>query len=177
MKQGFTLIEIVIYFALVSLVLGSVTTFTWNLIQDQQKQSSLAEVNDNAEFVIDKVGYYTRRANKIHSNTEFGTEKGQLVLTFPSSSKLTIDTYQTQVNLEKTSVTTTKLRYQRSGKSAYDLTSDLMKVKKFKLTDRSNSSSDALQVNLKLSRLNPANSNMYEAVQTFQAAFTTRLRQ
>lgn len=174
-NRGFSLVEIIIYFALVSIVLVTATTFTWNLIKEQEKQQSLSEVNENGSFAMDKVGHYIRRAEDIHADTQFGADLGELVLTFPSSSKMTIGTYQKTIELGNNTTTITKMRYVQDGNSV-DLTSDLIEVNKFKITDFSNSGAHSIRINLDLNRVNPSNSKIYEAKQDWQFGYTIRKR-
>lgn len=174
-NKGFSLMEIIIYFALVSIVLVAATTFTWNLIKEQEKQQSLSEVNENGSFVMDKIGTNIRKAEDIHSDTMFETQLGKLVLTFPESSKLTIDTYEKTINIGESTATTTKLRYTQDSNSV-DLTSDVVDVDRFELIDFSNSNAHSIKINLKIHRLNPTNSKIYEAKQTWQSSYTIRKR-
>ena len=174
-KKGFSLVEIMIYFALVSMVLVAATTFTWNLIKEQEKQQSLSEVNENGSFVMDKIGHNIIRASDIGTDTKFDTNLGKLVLTFPNSSELAIDTYEKTINIGEGTATTTKLRYTQDGNSV-DLTSDIVDVERFELIDFSNSNAHSVRIKLKIHRLNPSNSKIYEAEQSWQSSYTIRKR-
>ena len=70
MKQlirGFSLLEIIIYIALVSTILTSVTYFAWDIIYGDIKTYVKREVQQNARFSLEKMAYEIRQANAIIS--------------------------------------------------------------------------------------------------------------
>ena len=53
--KAFTLIELIIYIAIVSLVLVLATNFTWNIIQGNVSAACQREVQQNTRFVMEKI--------------------------------------------------------------------------------------------------------------------------
>lgn len=54
-KKGFTLIELIIYTAIVAAVLATSSNFAWNIVQNDIKNVSLREVQQNAWFSMEKI--------------------------------------------------------------------------------------------------------------------------
>lgn len=55
MKGGFTLIELIIYIAIVTMVLILASDFAWNIIQGDTKAMVYREVQQNAQFAMEKI--------------------------------------------------------------------------------------------------------------------------
>jgi len=71
---GFTLIELILYMALVSIVLAAIIPFALNIIGGSAKSSAQQEVFSQARFVSERIKYEIRNANSINSvNTPVGT--------------------------------------------------------------------------------------------------------
>lgn len=54
-KLGFTLIELIIYIAIVAIILAISSDFAWNIIQGDIKTTSLREVQQNGRFSMEKI--------------------------------------------------------------------------------------------------------------------------
>lgn len=63
--KGFSLMEIIIYIALVSTILTSVTYFAWDIIYGDIKTYVKREVQQNARFSLEKMAFEIRQANSI----------------------------------------------------------------------------------------------------------------
>lgn len=55
MKRGFTLIEIIIYVAILAIVLYFISGFIFNGVNSASKIQSWQEVSDNGRFVENKI--------------------------------------------------------------------------------------------------------------------------
>lgn len=55
MKGGFTLIELIIYIAIVTVVLILASDFAWNIIKGDTKAMVYREVQQNAQFAMEKI--------------------------------------------------------------------------------------------------------------------------
>lgn len=64
-NKGFTLLELVLYIAMVSIVLSAVIPYAWNVVYGGVKSSSQQEVVSNARFISEKIKYYIRNAVSI----------------------------------------------------------------------------------------------------------------
>lgn len=68
-NQGFSLIEMILYIAIVSVFLGGAIQFAWNLVYGQVKATALQDVNANTRFVGKRIAYEIRNASAINSVT------------------------------------------------------------------------------------------------------------
>lgn len=64
-KEGFTLIEILIYVAIFSVILFSMITFVFRVIEDRTKTIVDREVQQNTRFVLDRINETARNAIRI----------------------------------------------------------------------------------------------------------------
>jgi type II secretory pathway pseudopilin PulG len=62
-NEGFTLIELIIYIAIVSLILILSSNFAWDIIQGNVKSNSSREVQQNARFAMERVSRSLREGN------------------------------------------------------------------------------------------------------------------
>lgn len=99
-RRGFTLIELMIYTAIVSAVLAVSSGFTWNIIQNDIKSASLREVQHNAWFVMERI----TRAVRIGQNPSIFTLKEGFL--YQNGVLLTTDQVRV-TNLQFTSVSNT----------------------------------------------------------------------
>lgn len=53
--KAFTLIELIIYVAIVSVVLILISGFAWNIIYGNAKNAALREIQQNARFAMEKI--------------------------------------------------------------------------------------------------------------------------
>ncbi len=173
-QQGITLIEYTIYIGIVAFVLLSSVTFAWVIIDDQTKQQSLVEVNDMGSFVSGKIGYAVRRAESIDELTTYDVNPGRLMINYQAEPQITFDTYQKEITLGDETFFITKLRRQEGANPAVDITSDLVNVTEFIITDLSTASIVTLQLTLGIERVNPSNDKTYEAVMSWTPSFSVR---
>lgn len=73
MKKAFTLIELLIYLALVALFLTAATTSMWDIILGHTKSSVEQEVQENLRFASYRLGFEIRNADSIGAASDFGT--------------------------------------------------------------------------------------------------------
>ena len=66
-NAGVTLIETIIYIAIVSVVMMSLIPFAWNIIEGGTKASTQREVFSNARYMSEQIKYQVRNATGINS--------------------------------------------------------------------------------------------------------------
>ena len=66
-KKGFTLLEAIIYIAIVSAILTVAIFFAWEIIGNQTKSIVITEVNQNSRYILERVARDTRQAVAINS--------------------------------------------------------------------------------------------------------------
>ncbi|XOU94295.1 MAG: PilW family protein [Candidatus Kerfeldbacteria bacterium] len=64
-QQGITMIETLVYLALVSGILLAATSFAWNIINNRTKAFSIQEVEQNGRFITQKIAGVIKEANAI----------------------------------------------------------------------------------------------------------------
>jgi prepilin-type N-terminal cleavage/methylation domain-containing protein len=84
MKKGFTLIELLIATAIFTLVIISFVGVFVSVVGIQTRQSSAASVNEESQFLLQKVQYYVELSSYVSST--LNTTTSVLTLRMPSSS-------------------------------------------------------------------------------------------
>ncbi len=67
--SGFTLIEIILYVGIITIVFGSIVPFAWNVIRGGVKSATQQNVDANSGFISEKIKYEIRNASGITSVT------------------------------------------------------------------------------------------------------------
>lgn len=65
--KGFTLIELILYVAIITIVMSALIPFAWNVIGGSVKSSAQQEVSSQARFVSERIKYEIRQASGITS--------------------------------------------------------------------------------------------------------------
>lgn len=73
--KGFTLIELIIYIAIVAVILVLASGFAWNIIQSDTKAACYREVQQNGRFAMEKI---TRALRAGEAATIFSVSGGIL---------------------------------------------------------------------------------------------------
>lgn len=162
--SGFTIIEFVIYIALVGAVLVAVTGFAFEFVAAQAKAQALQEVNRNARLAISRIGLEVREATDLNAgDSTFGSHPG--VLSLETGSVATDPTIFC--------VTAGVLRVSQ-GDAACDasdpaLTSDLVTVSSFTVDNASTSGrSKFVRVSVTVEYTNPSAISEFSATTTLQ---------
>ncbi|HKY73798.1 MAG TPA: prepilin-type N-terminal cleavage/methylation domain-containing protein [Patescibacteria group bacterium] len=66
-KNGFTLIEIIIYVAILSIFIGGAIQFAWNVIYSRTKTLEYQNVTQNARLIVERISLEIRNASSINS--------------------------------------------------------------------------------------------------------------
>src|SRR3989338_783118 len=85
-KRGFTLIETVIYVAIIAGLLVALTSFILAISGSKNKSYSQQEVNANARLALSMISHKTKFASGVNFSTStFGVHPGVLSLSMTSS--------------------------------------------------------------------------------------------
>lgn len=154
MKKGVSLIELIIYMAVVAIVLLVVIDLVTNLVYSQAKNSHSSEVTQNLEFALQKIGRSVEGASAVNG-------------TYPSDSLNLTVAGQTEIYAIQGGV----LTYKKGESAAVAVTSS--KVKMSGYPDGSsafvkiiNGTSTTVKINLTAKVANDANINQ-SMVSTF----------
>ena len=145
-NRSFTLIELLIYIAIISLVLVSVTGFFWNIVSGNIKENSYQEVQQNGRFVITKITQEIKKAIGINSPVQGSSDNSlSLIMSEPNLNPTIFD------------VSGGKLRITQGASAPIELTTDQIRVSNLQFTNLSYlNSPGTLRVEIALENLNPS---------------------
>lgn len=66
-SKGFTLIELILYISIVTIMVSAIVPFAWNIIGSGTKSSTEQEVNSAARYVSERIKWEIRDATGINS--------------------------------------------------------------------------------------------------------------
>ena len=159
-QAGYTLIELLMYVVIISVLLTSITYFFGITIDARAKNQSIAEVNDQGAAVMDTMTQTIRNASSITAPAA-GASANSLTLVVPTGSLS-----PTVFNLNSTT-----LQIKEGAASAVAMTSSDVQVTSLTFKNLTRSGTPGLvQVSFTLSRTNPSNRNEYDYQKTFTSS-------
>jgi type II secretory pathway pseudopilin PulG len=177
--KAFTLIELIIYVAIASMVLVASVRIGWNILQAQEKQEAQQEVLYNSRMALHHMQYYIRQAETVTTaSSTFASHPGILTLDYAGEgTDVVIDTYTKSVTIGGQSTTIRKLRIKDGAASAVDITSDLIDVTDFTLTNLQRGTEPFnIHIALTLERENPGGVPQNDASESFETSLSLRER-
>lgn len=72
-KKGFTFVEVILYIAILTIVLGAIVPFAWNAIGLGVKSNTEQEVYTAARYLSERLKYEIRNADGIDASSDFDT--------------------------------------------------------------------------------------------------------
>ena len=104
--KGFTLVETLIYLAIVGMVMGSLISFGLSISQAREKTFAQQEVQANMRFVLDIMGRAIRESDGVdEENSIFESDAGRIQLFSAEASKnpivLLLDTAENTVFIQE----------------------------------------------------------------------------
>jgi len=152
-NPSFTLIEFLIYIAIVSSILVLMSGFLWNIVFGNIKESSYQEVQQNSRFALTKITQETKKAIRINSP-----------LPGFSSDTLSLTMAATNLNPIVFDVADGKLRITQGISGPLELTSDRVIVSNLQFTNLSYPNTPGtIRIEMEISHLNPGNRMEYQA--------------
>jgi prepilin-type N-terminal cleavage/methylation domain-containing protein len=153
MKKGFTLIEFLIYVAIVGSILVLMTNLFWNVILGGTKENSYQEVQQNGRFALLKMEQEIKKAIGIN-NPSPGTSASSLSLLMANSS----------LNPTVFNLNGGKLIITQGSSSPIEITTDQVSVSSLRFTNLSYfGTPGTIGIEMTIENLNPANRNEYQA--------------
>ena len=161
LNRGFTLMELLIYISLVSIIMTGAIMFAWDIIYGREKANSQKTIEQNARIALTRIIYEIKKAKNIQT-----ISAGQLVLNNDSLPATTIN-YNSSQTLQITS----------QGQGPYNLTSNQIRVLPtpeakqaiFKNLTTTDTNSKNIAVNLTI-RPKGEFSGQFQAVSTMSAS-------
>ncbi len=166
-SKGFTLIEIMVYLALVSGILITATTFAWSVINSRTKAFTIQEVEQNGRYITQKIVGIIQEANSITLPT-IGNTTGNLTLVMDDGG-----TENISINLNGEI-----LEWQQDVGPTILLNSDQVRVTKMEFTNLSsvNDRSRNIKLVMTVEHINPNNRNEWKYIETFETTVELRDR-
>ncbi len=159
-NAGYTLIELLVYVAILGMLLSSVTVFFVMVTEARVKNQSISEVNDQGAAAMEYIAQTIRNATSI-SSPAAGASGASLTLVVPTGS------------LSPTifSLSGTTLQVKEGAATAVALTSSDLEVTSLTFTNLTRSgTSGIVQVSFTARRANPNNRNQYDYQKTFTSS-------
>lgn len=70
-QRGVTLIELVLYIAIISIFMTTIVSFAWNMVEGSAKSDTQQEVYSQARYLSERIKYEIRNASSINTS-DFG---------------------------------------------------------------------------------------------------------
>lgn len=173
--KAFTLIELIIYIAIVAIVLVSAIRILWDVIGGSVRVSSSTEIAYSARLVLDNVTRAGRGANDVlTASSTFGTHPGVLVFS-NTGGDITFDTATKSVTVGDQSVIIRKLRMKTGVGLPIDLTSDKVDVTNFVVKNMTRGTEPKnVKVEVTLVYVNPGQDQARNKTISFETAVSIR---
>ena len=164
-RKGFTLIELVVYLALVSGILVTATSFAWNIINSRTKAFAVQEVAQNGRFISERLVQVVHQAMEI-TEPRPGESSERLLLTMRESAD----------DPTEFIFSDGRLFMVRDGGEPLAMSSDQVFVKSLRFVNLSpsNAKSKNLKIMIELEHVNPENRQEWQAAETFITAVELR---
>lgn len=166
-SKGFTLIEALLYVALLGLLLGSISTFVVWVLHVNMKVNAMEEVVSNAERAKDSITQEARQAVSVYTSTS-------------TSSQLSLETKENLPDGETNTfvdffLCSEQLCKKIEGQDPIAVTSSSVRVSQFQVSEIASSPSEkSLQVHLMVIYPNPGNRPELIASQDITFSVTVR---
>ncbi len=173
--RAFTLIELILYIAIMAIVLVSTIGFLWNIIGSSVRVSTSTELVYSARLVLDNMTRSGRGADDvIVASSTFGAHPGVLVFGY-STGNVTFDTAAKNITVGGQSVTIRKLRMKTGAAAPIDLTSDKVDVTNFVVKNRTRGTEPKnVKVEVTLAYVNPGGDQARNRSLSFETAVSIR---
>ena len=110
-KKGFTLLELLVYIALIAVILVASIDFMWSIMNTRTKSNVTQETQQIARLVMDRIAYEIRGAEDVVKDggeSTFDANPGKITLQY-SAGNVVIDTTTKSVTSAGQSIDITKL--------------------------------------------------------------------
>lgn len=156
-QAGYTLIELLLYIAIVGSLLTVITTFFGTAVDARVKGQTISEVDDQGTAVMDQITQSIRNAVSVTTPS-----------TGSSGSTLTLAESGTGVNPTVYSLSGSTLQIKEGTTAAIPIASGIIQISNLTFTNLARGGTPGIvQISFTISRLNPSNRNQYDYQKTF----------
>lgn len=165
-QSGFTLIELIIYIAIVGAVVTALILFSLSQMQARSKQYALGEVQANGRVAMETMGERIRRAEGINvGGSTLGSSPGVLSLVMADAA----------VNPTVFRVESGQLVMEEGVSPAVSLTTGLVEIRSLVFRELSGGGARGnVGIELIVGYVNPSNDVYYEAEQHLETSVSLR---
>ena len=164
--KGFTLIEILVYVAVLSIIVVAISSFSIWAIHSNTKARAMREVKDMAQTALEQIISEAREAKTVYTPT---TNASQLSL--ETTKYLPLGEESTFLEFY---LCQTRLCLKKEGQNPIALTSDRVEVKNLSFQRVASGQTDSVQVELRVDYKNPASKPEYAASITLKSTASLR---
>lgn len=166
-KRGFTMIEMLIYVAIVGGILSSFVSFAISLSNSRNKTYAIQEVQANAREALNIVTQKIRSASGINANgSVFGLDPGYLSLVMPSAA-----VNPTIISLNHDNGV---IEIKEGLSASTTIMADEVKVANLIFTNLTDGNRENVRINMTVEYDNPNNDPDFAYTQTLQTAVSVR---
>ena len=163
-QAGYTLIELLLYVAIVGVLLSAVTAFFGSTVDARVKNQTINEVNTQGIFALDYLTQTIRNATSITTP-----------IAGASDVQLTLVVHTASLSPTVFSLSSGQLQVKEGANAAVALTGSPVQVTALSVKNLTRSgTTGVVQVTLTVSRTNPNNRNEYDYQRTFTASAALR---
>ena len=159
-KKGTTLVEVVLYVALLLVFVVAMIDFSLNMIVDTAKLRTIQDVQHNARFTVSHLGRSISKSIVVNEELSlFGEMQG----------KLSLDMGENQEHLYF--LESDRLYFQLNEDQPISLTPKNLRVEKLQFATVGQGDSQTIQIDLLIKHVNPSGKNEYHWRQPIQTSF------
>lgn len=166
--SAFTLIELLIYMALVALFLTAAVTSMWDIILGHTKSSVQQEVQESLRYASHRLSFEIRNANSIGASSDFGVN----LATTPGT-VLSLNS-PAPANPTEFRVNNGLLQIKQGSGGWTTISSSAVAVTNLVFTDLTDAASENIKFTVTVKYLNPSGRSEWEKSASFEGAANLR---
>lgn len=163
MRKGFTLLEVLLYITIFSIIIGSFVTFLIMVFETKVKNQAIRQVSHDGYFVINMINYNIRNAKDFNYPL-----KGN------SSSSVSIQTYTTSTNPTIYYLESGYIYEKKGAASPVKLSSSRVVISNFLLNNISKGDPGVMTISFDVIHINPEGRNEYNYSNKFYGSASLR---
>lgn len=172
-KNGFTLLEILIYTGVSAVVLVLIMGINWDFMRNYRISQINSDLIHTGELLLDKITIDIHGADDLDESFSIFNDPGSLNLVQGVSDVL-IEPYLKQINVNGQNITIRKIRRSKDG-NTYDLTKDNVNISSFLLQDLSrDQNSHNINISIELEYIGTSNESLNIQPIQFQRSASIR---
>ena len=163
-QNGFTLVELLLYIALASVMLAVVSGFLGTILNARVKNQTIAEVTQQGQRIMSVMTQAIRNAEAINSQA-----------TSTSAALLDLDVIEVANDPTIFDLSAGVLRITEGASAAVDMTSSRVVISDLQFDNLSRTdTAGSIKIQFTISHINPAGNNQYEYSKIFYGAASIR---